>query len=105
MSLGGDELDHLDLAAAFLRQRGDVLVGDDHRLAVVGFVGLRDVAVLDDLAAHLAHPLVADAPVVLRVDLVELDVVVFGRAVDLDRDVHQAEGDGALPDGTHKPSS
>ena len=90
---GGHELQHLDLAAAFLGQRGDVLVGDDHRLAVVGFVGLGDVAELDDLAAHLADPLVADAPVVLLVHLVELDVVVLGCAVDLDRDVHQAEGD------------
>jgi len=70
----GNELKHLDLAAAFLRQRGDVLVGDHHRLAVIGFEGLRDVAVLDDLAAHLADALVADASVVLRMDLVELDV-------------------------------
>jgi hypothetical protein len=28
--------------------------------------------------------------------------VVFGRAVDLDRDVHQAEGDRTFPYGTHK---
>ena len=37
--------------------------------AVVGLVGPRDVAVLDDLAALFAHPLVPDAPVVLGVNL------------------------------------
>ncbi len=90
-----------------LRSSGRVAMSSSvmiDRLAVVGFVGLGDVAVLDDLAAHLADALVADAPVVLGVHLVELDVVVLGGAVDLDRDVHQAEGDRTLPDGTHQPS-
>src|SRR5262249_10936290 len=69
-----------------------------------GFVGPRDVAELDDLAAHLANPLVPDASVVLRMHLVKLDVVVFDRAVDLDRHVHQAKGDRTFPYGTHQPS-
>jgi hypothetical protein len=30
--------------------------------------------------------------------------VVLGRAVHLDRDVDQSEGDRALPDGTHRAS-
>ena len=90
---GRDELQDLDLPAAFFGQGGYVFVGDDHHLAVIGFVRPRDVAVFDDLAAYLAGPLVADAPVVLLVHLVELDVMVLGRAVHLDRDVHQAESD------------
>ena len=103
MSLAGTNSSDLDLAAAFFGQGGDVFVGDDHHLAVIGFVGPGDVAVFDDLAAYLADALVADAPVVLLVHLMELDVVVLGRAVHLDRDVHQTEGDRTLPYGTHKP--
>ena len=41
-----------------LGQRCDVLVGDHHGLAVVGFVRLGDVAILHDLTAHLTDALV-----------------------------------------------
>lgn len=98
---GRHELQHFDLAAAFFGQRGDVVVGDDDHLAVIGFVGPGDVTVFDDFAVHLAHALVSDSAVVLGVHLVELDVVVLGGAVHLDRDVHQPERDGTLPDGAH----
>jgi len=94
----------LDFAAALFGQRRDVVVGDDHHLAVVGFVGACDIAVLDDFAVYLAHALVPDAAVVLGMYLVKLDVVVLGRAVHLDRDVDQPERDRALPDRTHSAS-
>ena len=98
---GGDELEDRDLVAAFLGQRGDVLVGDHHGLAAVAFIGLGDVAVLDHLAALGAHALVLDAAVVFRVHLVELQIVVLGGAIHLDRNVDETEGDGTLPDRTH----
>ncbi|SLC93855.1 Uncharacterised protein [Mycobacteroides abscessus subsp. massiliense] len=101
---GGDELQHLDLAAGFGGQARQILIGDDDRAAVFGLVGLVDVPELHDLAAFLAGAFVANPAVVLVVDLMELEVVVLGRAVYLDRDVHQPEGEGALPDGTHIPS-
>ena len=101
---GGYELQHLDLAAALLGQRCDVLVGDHHGLAVVGFVRLGDVAILHDLTAHLTDALVADPAVVLGVHLVELQVVVFGGAIHLDGNVHQTERDRAFPNGTHQSS-
>src|SRR5262249_19350306 len=90
-----------DFTGALFGQRGDVVVGDDHRLAVVGFVGPGDVPVFDDLAIQLAHPLVADATVVLGMHLMELDVVVLGGAVHLDRHIDESERDRTLPDGAH----
>ena len=83
-----DELQHLDLVAAFLGQGSDVLVGDHHRLATIGLVGLGDVAVLDRLTALVAHPLIFDSTVVLGVYLMELQVVILGGAVHLHRNVH-----------------
>ena len=97
----GDELQHCDLAAALFGQGGDVVFGDHHRLAVVGFVGLGDIAVLDNLAAFIADTLVFDAAVVLGMHLVKIHIMVLGGAVHLHRDVHQTEGDGASPDGSH----
>lgn len=98
---GGDELQHLDLPAAFFRQAGDVVVGDRHHLAVAGLVGPGKIAVVDHLATRLADALVPDASVVLGVHLVEPDVVVCGSAVHLDRHVHQPEGDRTRPNGSH----
>ncbi len=95
---GRDELQYLDLAAALLGQGGNIVVGDHHHLPVVGLVGPGDVAVLDHLAVRLTNALVADAPVVLGVHLMEFDVVVLGGAVHLNRDVHQPERNRTLPD-------
>ena len=86
------ELDDLDLAVALLGQRLQVVLREhDRALAVV--VRLVDVLVVDDLAADLAAALVPDPPAVLVVHLVQRDVVVLGRAVDLHRHVDEAEGD------------
>src|SRR5690606_24340311 len=98
--LGGNELDDVDLATALLRERLEFGIRQDHRALTV-VVRLVDVLVVDDLAAHLTPTLVADAPAILVVHLVQRDVVVLGRAVDLHRHVDQSEGDGALPDGSH----
>ncbi len=96
--VGGNEAGHLDLAAGRRRHLREVLVGQDHRAAVVALVGLGDVRILDDLVVDLADPLVADAAAVGLVHLVEADVLLLGRRVQLDRDVDQAEGHRAFPD-------
>jgi len=56
------------------------------------FIGLVKILVGDFLPAHLTSALVSDPPAVLVMDLVQVDVVVLGSAVSLDRHVHQAEG-------------
>jgi hypothetical protein len=76
--VGRHEAGDLDLPGRIGRQLREVLVGEDHRAAVVTFVGLGDVGVLDDLAVQFAGPLVADPAAVLRVHLMEPDVL-FGR--------------------------
>ena len=86
---------------ALLGQGGDVLFGDHHRLTVVGFIGFGDIAVLDHVTAFAADALILDAAIIGGVNLVELQVMVLGGAVDLYRDVDQTEGYGAFPDGTH----
>jgi hypothetical protein len=63
------------------------------------------VLVVDDLAADLAPTLLADASTILVVHLVKADVVILGRAVQLDRDIDQAEGDGSLPNRSHATST
>ena len=42
--------------------------------------------------------LVLDAPLVLLVELVELEALLLDGRVNPDRDRHEAEGDGAFPD-------
>src|SRR5690606_25027205 len=93
-----------DLARTLGGQLAELLVADDDRPVPV-VVGLVDLAPLDDLAAHLAAALVADASAVLVVHLVEAEVVALGGAVDGDRHVDQPEGDRALPDRAHAHSS
>src|SRR4029079_3161197 len=63
----------------------------------VVLIPLDDVVEVDDLAVLLAHPLVADAPHVLVVELVELQGLLLGGRVHGDRDRHEAERDGPLP--------
>ncbi|MCY1239805.1 hypothetical protein D9M72_526200 [compost metagenome] len=89
--------------AALRRDGLELILGEDHRAAVF-LVGLVDVRIVNDLAAHLAAALVADAPAVGVVDLVEPDVVVLGGAVDLDRHVDQPKCDSAFPYGSHGSS-
>ena len=101
--LGRHELHDVDLVAVLGRDGLQLVAAQDHRAAVV-LVGLVDVLVVHDLAADLAAALVADPAAVGVVDLVEADVVVLGRAVDLDGHVDQPERYCAFPDGSHGSS-
>ena len=92
---------HLDLAAGAQRQLVEVLVGEDDDLAVGQLVALGDVAVLDLFAVDRADPLVLDPPAVGGVHLVEADVLVLGRGVQLHADADEAEGHGPAPDRSH----
>lgn len=102
--LARHEFDDVDLAALLGWQRIEVLLGeDDSLLAVVE--RLVDIGVRHDLAVDLADPLIPDPSAVLVVHLVQRDVVVFGRGVHLDGDVHESERQRALPDRSHHTST
>ena len=100
-----DELQHLDLAAGAQRQVVEVLVGEDDDLAVGQLVALGDVAVLDLFAVDRADPLVLDPAAVGGVHLVEADVLVLGRGVQLHADADEAERHGPAPDRSHAAPS
>ncbi len=89
--LGGHELQHRDLVLLGGGELVEILVGEHHPLAVLGVVRLVDVLVGDDLTALGAHALIFDPPAVLRVHLVEGDVVRLGGRIHLHRDVDEAE--------------
>jgi hypothetical protein len=95
------ELEHVDDAVRRQRQIGEVLVGQHDHLAARQFVALRDVAVRDLFAVHLADALVANAAAVARVHLVEGNVTLLRRRIQLHGDRDQAEADRALPDAAH----
>ena len=86
------------------RQIGEVLVGQDHHLAAAEVVPLGDVVVADLLAADRAGPLVLDPPAVGAVHLVEPDVLLLGRRVELHPDGDQPERDRPFPDRPHRPA-
>ena len=96
------ELDHIDLSALFFGQRCEVVIRQNHG-AVAVVIGLVDVGVVDDFAADFALALIPDAPAIRVVHLMERDVMVFGGAVDPDRNVDEAEGDGTGPNCSHAP--
>jgi hypothetical protein len=98
---GRHELQYLDGLVGRDGQLGEILVGEDHHAAVLQLVALRDVAVLDLVAAHLADALVPDPAPILGVDLVEPEIVFLGRAEHPDGDSHQPERDGTSPHGSH----
>ncbi len=102
--LARHELVDRDLTAARGGQLGEVLVVEDHHLAVTGLVALGDVGVLDLLAVDAADPLVLDPAAVLGVDLTERDVVALRRGVEPHRHTHETERDCTLPDGPHRRS-
>src|SRR6185312_16490729 len=87
------ELDDLDLSAALLGEGTQVVVGENDG-AVALLVRLVDVIEIDDSPTDLAASLIADATAVFVMHLVQVDVVILGRAVELDRNVHEAEGYG-----------
>ena len=95
------ELLDRDLARRRRGQLGQVVVGEDDHLAVLGLVALGDVGVRDLLAVDRADALVLDPPAVLGVHLPERHVVGLGGGVELHGHADQPEGDRALPDRTH----
>src|SRR5207342_3022714 len=94
------ELDNLDLFAALFWQRFQVVFGQDHRRFTLR-VGPVDVGVLDHFSTHLAAAFVTNPSAIGVMYLVQADVMVLGRGVELDRHIYQAKGDGSLPDRSH----
>src|SRR4028119_2120146 len=80
---------------------GGVGGGEEAEVAAGQPRALGDVAVRDLLAGDRADPLVLDPPAVGGVHLVEADVLVLGRRVELDPDADQTERDRAAPDRAH----
>src|SRR5688572_11715872 len=96
-----DELQDVDLPPGAQGHLVEVLVGEDDDLAVGQLVALGDVAVLDLFTVDRADPLVLDPSAVGRVDLVEADVLVLGRGVELHADADEAERHSPAPDRSH----
>src|SRR5207248_3033340 len=78
----------------------EVLVGQMDELSLRVFEGLDDLVVTDGLVLQLADLLVADRPVVLLVDEVELQPVLVHGAVQPDGNVDEPERDRAAPERT-----
>ena len=95
------ELQHLDGPLTGERQVREVVVGEHDGLPGRQLVALGDLGVRHLLAVRLGDPLVADPAAVAAAHLMEGHVAFLGRAVELDRDRDEAEGDGALPDRSH----
>src|SRR5262249_6422033 len=88
------DLDQLGLAGRGLLQ---LLLGDDHVLAVTRVVAVDDVLGRHLLAGDLIDLLVPDPVRGALVDLVEVHGLVRGRTEHADRDADQAETDEAGP--------
>src|SRR5436309_1766686 len=95
----GDELLDVDRPRLLGIEALELLVADDHVLVGADLVALHDVVPGDLLAVGGAHPLLLDADAVRLVELVKAHRLLGDCAVELDRDVHQPEADGAGPDG------
>src|SRR4029078_9961145 len=66
-------------------------------LLLLVLVPLHDVLERDLLAVDRAHALVLDPPMVLVVQLVELQRLLLGRRVQANGDRHEAEREGCFP--------
>src|SRR5579883_1783688 len=99
------ELLDVDRRAALDVGLVEVVVGEGHPLPVGVLESLHDVAPGDLLAAGLAGPLVADPPLVLRVEEVELRLLVLvDRGVEVDGDRDEPEAHEAFPGRSHSAS-
>ena len=103
--LQGDEVDDVDCPEGLDRRLLQVVVREDHVAVLLVLVSLDDVVEGHVLAANRAHTLVADAPLVGAVEVVEAHALLLDRDVEAHRDAHQAERDGASPDRLHQRSS
>src|SRR5438067_958180 len=95
-----DELDDVDGPGRLHGHGVEVLVLHDDVLALLVLVALHDVLVGNLFTTDRTGPLVLDPPVVLVVQLVELEGLLLGGRVEADRDRNESERDGPLP---HRP--
>ncbi len=100
VTFGLRELLDLDGADGLERDALEVLVGDHHVLPGGVLVPLDRVRARDDLVLDWTEDLHLDPGQVFLVEHVETDALGFGRQIELDRDGHQSELDGALPHRT-----
>ena len=105
LELGERDLAGLDEALDLDRLRRlrigllDLVLAQDHVVAVGLLDALDDVLALHLLAGALVDALVADRVVAALVEPVEVDAALLRGGIEGDRHVHQAEADGAFPDG------
>jgi hypothetical protein len=95
-----DEVLDLDGPGLPGRHPLQLLGGDDDELALVHFVALDDVLVVDLPPGVLRDPLVPDPLLGPLLELVEPDVLLLGGRVQLHRHGHQPEADRPAPDRT-----
>ena len=107
--LGVDEPRDLDrFRVVGLLDRLEVGVLDDHELALRDLPALHELVALDLAVVRRAPALLLDRREALTMQGAERHVGLpggrFRRQGHSDRDVDQAEGDGAVPDGAHGAS-
>ena len=107
--LGVDEARDLDrFRVVDLLDRLEVGVLDDHELALRDLPALHELVALDLAVVRRAPALLLDRREALTVQRAERHVGLprggFRRQGHSDRDVDQAEGDRAVPDGAHGAS-
>ena len=95
-----NELDNLDLSVFLLGQRIKLILREDDGVIVFDVRSV-DVLILDHIATHFAPTLISDAATVGVMHLVQVDIVVFGGAVELHRNVDEPESYGSAPNSTH----
>src|SRR5690349_11088808 len=81
----------------------EVLVRKHHVFALLIFISFDDVVPVHDLAGGLVVALVADRGEIALVEQVQLEGAGAGGRVQADRDVDQAEADGAVPEPARAP--
>ena len=103
--IGRHELQHVHHAGTGQWQVGEVFVGEHNRLPRGQLIALGDVGVGHLFAVGLGHPAVPDTRSVGAPYLMEADVLLLRRGVQLHPDTDQPEGDAALPDRAHDAGS
>ncbi|MNV92239.1 hypothetical protein D3C71_1868130 [compost metagenome] len=76
----------------------DLLFTDHHIAALLELYALDDIVLVDFLAGHLVHPLVADRLHAALVQPVEVHALGAHGGIECHGDVHKAKTDGAFPD-------
>src|SRR5439155_11477220 len=97
-----DEAEDLDRLRALERDRLEIGLLDEHELALRDLPALDELVRLDLAFVERAPPLLLDRRAALAVQRPEGHVAPLGRESEPDRDVDQAEADGAVPDRPHE---